>query len=261
MLCQRCGRAVCPECQHQAAVGVQCGECLQRERAWQKQIHGETRKRQGQPGRIGRLMQRPQGVTLSIIGLTVIISVLGFLLPVIPNLLAFQADFAVVHPWRLVTAALVHGGLLHLALNMLALWMLGPALEERFGKLPFLAMYVVTALAGSVAVPLLGSTNWVVGASGAVFGLFGVYLGVQRMVGRVDPQLLIIVGINLAYGFFVSGIAWQAHVGGLLAGFIIGFGTVWFARNRQKVTAPAWAAIGLAAAVSLAAWIGWIALA
>ena len=242
----------------QAPVGVQCAECVQRDAEWQRQIHGQTRKRQGQPGRIGRLVRRPQGVTLSIIGLTAIVSLLGFFSNLVMGLLAFQGDYAVFQPWRLLTAALLHGGLMHLALNMLALWMLGPALEERFGKLPFLGMYVVTAIAGNVAVPLLGSSSVVVGASGAVFGLFGVYLGVQRMIGRVDPQLLIIVGINLAYGFFVSGIAWQAHVGGLVAGFIIGFGTVWFARNRRRVQAPAWAAIGAAAAVSIGAWATWI---
>lgn len=239
---------------------MQCSDCVVRERAWQQQIHGQTRRRQGQPGRLGRLIRRPQGVTLSIIGLTAIVSVLAFLSQTVLAMLAYQPDVAVVQPWRLISTALVHGGLLHLALNMLVLWMLGPALEERFGKLPFLAMYAVTAFAGSVAVPLLGSHNWVVGASGAVFGLFGVYIGVQRMIGRIDPQLLIIVGINLVFGFVVSGVAWQAHVGGLIAGFMIGFGTVWFARNRRKVQAPAWVAIGGTAAVAAAAWAAWIAL-
>lgn len=264
VLCQRCGNPLCGKCQVPAAVGVQCAECVDREKSWQKEVHGATRRAQGKPARPNRLRQlvsRPQGVTLTIIGLTVIVSLLGFFSGSVGGLLAFQADYAVIQPWRLVTAALLHGGILHLALNMLALWMLGPALEERFGKLPFLTMYIVMAIAGNVAVPWLGSGNIVIGASGAVFGLFGVYLGVQRMVGRVDPQLLIIVGINLVYGFFVSGIAWQAHIGGLVAGFIIGFGTVWFARNRQeKIKAPAWAAISIAAVITGVLWVLWVLL-
>lgn len=263
-LCQRCGNPLCPKCQTQAAVGVQCPDCVQREREWQQSIHSTTRKAQGKPARSGplrRLVSRPQGVTLSIIGLTVIVSLLGFFSSAVINLLAYQADVAVYQPWRLVTAALLHGGILHLALNMLALWMLGPAIEERFGKGPFLAMYITLAVAGNVAVPWFGSYNVVIGASGAVFGLFGVYLGVQRMIGRVDPQLLIIVGINLVYGFFVSGIAWQAHLGGLIVGFIIGFATVWLARNRgNRVKAPAWAAIGIGAVVTLGFWVAFILL-
>ena len=149
---------------------------------------------------------------------------------------------------------------MHLALNMLALWMLGPALEQAMGKLPFIATYIVTALAGSVAVPLLGSNSWVVGASGAIFGLFGVYIGLQRVVGKVDMSLLVIVGINLAYGFFVSGVAWQAHVGGLIAGFIIGFGGALLAGKRTdgKRAKGLWSAIGLTAVVSLALWGVWL---
>ena len=206
------------------------------------------------------MLRRPQGVTLAIIGVTAVVSLLAMLVGPIVQMLAFQPDVAVLQPWRLVTAALLHGGLMHLALNMLALWMLGPALEQAMGKLPFVATYIVTALAGSVAVPLFGSSSVVVGASGAIFGLFGVYLGLQRFVGKVDVSLLVIVGINLAYGFFVSGVAWQAHVGGLIAGFVIGFGGALLSRRRpdgQRVKGL-WAAIGLTAVVALALWGFWV---
>lgn len=265
MLCQRCGNPICPKCQTQAAVGVQCPDCVKSEQEWQQSIHAANRKSQGKPARSGplrRLISRPQGVTLTIIGLTVIVSLFGFLnRDFMFGYLAYQPEYAIVQPWRLVTASLLHGGLMHLLLNMLALWMLGPAIEERFGKGPFLAMYIVMGVAGNVAVPWFGSHSAVVGASGAIFGLFGVYLGVQRMMGRIDPQLLIIVGINLVYGFFVAGIAWQAHLGGIIAGFIIGFGTVWFARNRRdRVKAPAWAAIGIAAVITAGFWIAFILL-
>lgn len=238
---------------------------MKSEQEWQQSIHAASRKSQGKPARSGplrRLISRPQGVTLTIIGLTVIVSLFGFLnRDFMFGYLAYQPEYAIVQPWRLVTASLLHGGLMHLLLNMLALWMLGPAIEERFGKGPFLAMYIVMGVAGNVAVPWFGSHSAVVGASGAIFGLFGVYLGVQRMMGRIDPQLLIIVGINLVYGFFVAGIAWQAHLGGIVAGFIIGFGTVWFARNRRdRVKAPAWAAIGIAAVITAGFWIAFILL-
>lgn len=206
------------------------------------------------------MLRRPQGVTLAIIGVTAVVSLLGMFASSLVQLLAFQADVAAYEPWRLITSALLHGGLMHLALNMLALWMLGPALEEAMGKLPFLATYLVTALAGSVAVPLFGSNSVVVGASGAIFGLFGVYLGLQRFVGKMDVTMLVVVGINLVYGFFVSGVAWQAHVGGLIAGFIIGFGGALLSRRRtdgQRVKGL-WAAIGLTAVISLAVWGFWI---
>lgn len=263
VLCQRCGNPLCPACQNQAAVGVQCDDCIQRERSWQKQVHGDVRQAQGRsrrPSRVQQLVRRPQGVTLSIIVVTAAISLIAMIVSPITNLLAFQGEVAIFQPWRLITAALLHGGIMHLALNMLALWMLGPALEQAMGKLPFIATYIVTALAGSVAVPLLGSNSWVVGASGAIFGLFGVYIGLQRVVGKVDMSLLVIVGINLAYGFFVSGVAWQAHVGGLIAGFIIGFGGALLAGKRTdgKRAKGLWSAIGLTAVVSLALWGVWL---
>lgn len=263
MLCQRCGNPLCPACQNQAAVGVQCDDCIQRERSWQKQVHGDVRQAQGRsrrPSRVQQLVRRPQGVTLSIVVVTAAISLIAMIVSPITDLLAFQGEVAIFQPWRLVTAALLHGGIMHLALNMLALWMLGPALEQAMGKLPFIATYIVTALAGSVAVPLLGSNSWVVGASGAIFGLFGVYIGLQRVVGKVDMSLLVIVGINLAYGFFVSGVAWQAHVGGLIAGFIIGFGGALLAGKRTdgKRARGLWSAIGLTAVVSLALWGLWM---
>lgn len=263
VLCQRCGNPLCPACQNQAAVGVQCDDCIQRERSWQKQVHGDVRQAQGRsrrPSRVQQLVRRPQGVTLSIIVVTAAISLIAMIVTPVTNLLAFQGEVAIFEPWRLVTAALLHGGIMHLALNMLALWMLGPALEQAMGKLPFIATYIVTALAGSVAVPLLGSNSWVVGASGAIFGLFGVYIGLQRVVGKVDMSLLVIVGINLAYGFFVSGVAWQAHVGGLIAGFIIGFGGALLAGKRTdgKRAKGLWSAIGLTAVVSLALWGVWL---
>lgn len=263
VLCQRCGNPLCPACQNQAAVGVQCDDCIQRERSWQKQVHGDVRQAQGRsrrPSRVQQLVRRPQGVTLSIIVVTAAISLIAMIVSPITNLLAFQGEVAIFQPWRLITAALLHGGIMHLALNMLALWMLGPALEQAMGKLPFIATYIVTALAGSVAVPLLGSNSWVVGASGAIFGLFGVYIGLQRVVGKVDMSLLVIVGINLAYGFFVSGVAWQAHVGGLIAGFIIGFGGALLAGKRTdgKRAKGLWSAIGLTAVVSLALWGLWM---
>ncbi|MGO3227019.1 MAG: rhomboid family intramembrane serine protease [Agrococcus casei] len=238
---------------------MQCDDCIQRERSWQKQVHGDVRQAQGRsrrPSRVQQLVRRPQGVTLSIVVVTAAISLIAMIVSPITDLLAFQGEVAIFQPWRLITAALLHGGIMHLALNMLALWMLGPALEQAMGKLPFIATYIVTALAGSVAVPLLGSNSWVVGASGAIFGLFGVYIGLQRVVGKVDMSLLVIVGINLAYGFFVSGVAWQAHVGGLIAGFIIGFGGALLAGKRTdgKRAKGLWSAIGLTAVVSLALW-------
>ncbi len=138
---------------------------------------------------------------------------------------AFAPALSADEPWRFLTAGFLHGGLLHLGLNMYALYMLGPYLEGLFGRARFLALYLVSELGGSVGFELLtsdfnnfGQMNRTVGASGAVFGLFGALLVVQRRLDRQLGQIVVVLAINLVYGFFIAYIAWQAHLGGLAVG-------------------------------------------
>ncbi len=137
-------------------------------------------------------------------------------------------------PWRLVTVALVHSNSpFHIAFNMIALWMFGQQLESMLGKGRFVALYVLSAMGGSVAVlfiPYL-TNGPVVGASGAIFGLLGAFFVIVRRLGANATGLLIIIGLNLAVGFFFGSISWQSHVGGLVVGALVG---LVFTRTRNR---------------------------
>jgi membrane associated rhomboid family serine protease len=164
-------------------------------------------------------------------------------------------------PWRFLTAAFLHSlSPLHILFNMYALWLVGPFLEQAFGRGRFLALYLLAALGGSVGVLLLAdpfAQSWwtgVVGASGAVFGLFGAIIPVLRKMGRDAGQIVVLIAINMALPFFVGGIAWQAHVGGLVVGLLIGAGYAMAPRERQKLVGWALPAVVGVALVVLSVW-------
>ena len=129
-------------------------------------------------------------------------------------------------PWRMITSVFVHSTrlLFHVLLNMYTLWIFGQILEGLLGRWRFLSLYLISGLAGSVGVLWLGDPRTgVVGASGAIFGLLGAFLVIQRRLGGNATQLLILLGINLVIGFLPGlAIAWQAHLGGLVAGALVG---------------------------------------
>ncbi len=211
--CQRCGRPTCPECQRSAAVGVQCVDCVKetaRSMPTRRTIFGGAVR----PGR--------PVVTLTMMAICVAAYVLDLAVPggFIAQNFAYAPFLTETQPWRMVTSAFLHStNIMHIAFNMYALWILGHALEPAFGRVRFLAIYLISALAGSVGVLLLAPFDtWVVGASGAVFGLFGALFVVQRKRGGDLRQIVVLLLINAALGFFIPNIAWQAHLGGLIAG-------------------------------------------
>lgn len=131
-------------------------------------------------------------------------------------------------PWRLVTSIFLHSTAfpyLHIIFNGYALWILGRQLEPLIGARRFLALFLISGLGGSVGVVLLAPINqFVFGASGAVFGLMGAFFVILRASGINSPQVLIVIGINLLIGFLPGfNVAWQAHVGGLAVGALIGW--------------------------------------
>jgi membrane associated rhomboid family serine protease len=225
ILCQRCGRTICPECQTQAAVGVICPECMREQRQSAPRTKSAARTRLARLGAPGQ-----PAVTYSIIGLTLVV----FLLQLIPGLgVTDRLLYAGVYsypgsfePWRMLTSVFVHstGFIFHVLLNMYTLWIFGQILEGLLGRGRFLALYLLGGLAGSVGVLFLADPfQAVVGASGAIFGLMGAFLVIQRKLGGNATQLLVLVGINLVIGFLPGlSIAWQAHVGGLIGGAIVG---------------------------------------
>ena len=121
--------------------------------------------------------------------------------------------------YRLLTVALTHGGIFHLGFNMYALMVLGNPIEAAFGKERFLVIFFVSLISGSLLSNYLAAANQPsVGASGAIFGLFGAMVVVGRKIGADIRSIAAIIGINFALGFALGGVDWHAHLGGLIGG-------------------------------------------
>ena len=121
--------------------------------------------------------------------------------------------------YRLITVALTHAGLMHLGFNMYSLYILGTPIEQAYGRNKFLIVFTFSLLTGSLASIFLNASNQAsVGASGAVFGLFGAFLIVGKTIGANVREFAIIIGLNFALGFILGGVDWRAHLGGLLGG-------------------------------------------
>ncbi|WEK61510.1 MAG: rhomboid family intramembrane serine protease [Candidatus Microbacterium colombiense] len=257
VLCQRCMRTICPECQTQAAVGVICPECMQEQRKNRTPAQKRAERRWGNRGSVAAVRSGRPIVTYVLLAVTSFIGLvqlipgldgpikqaLWFYAPYLyPNLFALPFE-----PWRLMTALFVHGGFVHLALNMLALWMLGQSLEPMLGRARYLALYLISGLGGSVMVALIAPGNPTVGASGAIFGLMAGLLIIGRHIGANVTGILVILGINFAFGFFAGGISWQAHLGGAIVGALIAFIYTRTRRREQRT----WQIVLLSATVVL----------
>jgi membrane associated rhomboid family serine protease len=137
---------------------------------------------------------------------------------VLPNFQYLQAT----NEWyRLFTVALTHAGLLHLGFNMYSLMVLGNPLEEAFGKNKLFIVFFVSLFTGSLASSYFASVySYSVGASGAIFGLFGALAIVGKRIGADIRSIVVIIGINFAIGFAMGGVDWRAHLGGLIGGVV-----------------------------------------
>ena len=123
--------------------------------------------------------------------------------------------------YRLVTVALTHGGLLHLGFNMYALMILGNPIEEAYRKNKFLIVFFASLLSGSLTSAYFASIySASVGASGAVFGLFGAMVVVGKRIGADIRSIVAIIGLNFVFGFALGGVDWRAHFGGLIGGYV-----------------------------------------
>ena len=130
----------------------------------------------------------------------------------------------VTNEWyRLLTVALIHDNSntipIHLAFNMLALHSLGTPIESYLGRSKFLAIFFISLIGGSLASAMyLGYNGYSIGASGAIFGLFGAWVVIGRKIGAEVKSTLVIIGLNFVLGFTIGGVDWHAHLGGLLTG-------------------------------------------
>jgi membrane associated rhomboid family serine protease len=243
--CQRCMRPTCPQCQRPAAVGIQCVDCV---------AEGARTVRQARTVFGGSVTDGRPVATMTLIGICLVVFVAQLAVPGLQDRIAFVPILGESEPWRFLTAAFAHGGITHIAFNMYALWVMGSYLEPMLGRARFVAIYLLSALGGSVMYLLLSAPTtmadvyagnygmWrtgAVGASGAVFGLFGAFLVLQRRLGRSSAGMYVIIGINAVLGFVIPGIAWQAHLGGLLTGAAVAAAIAYSGRNRGQLPAPA----------------------
>lgn len=137
---------------------------------------------------------------------------------------------------RLITAAFLHYGPIHILLNMVALYMIGPALEAVLGWWRYLALYLLAALGGSVAILLFDSIDsGSAGASGAIFGLFAAALVLSKVVGFNSRSLWITIGINFVFTFSIPGISKLGHVGGFIVGGLAALALLGWNLNRRQV--------------------------
>lgn len=191
-----------------------------------------------------------QPVTWTLLGINVAFFIAIYTVPGFLEDVVLTYSLTKTEPWRLITSAFVHFGILHMGLNMVALVLLGRPLEQVFGKVQYLVLYLASALGGSAlfllftqAMPNPALETAAGGASGAIFGMFGALVVLQRYGIVRAGNLIPILGLNLALSFLLPGISWEAHVGGL----IIGAGVAWAlirGRKRETTTRQMWLEVG-----------------
>ena len=247
--CQRCGRTICPQCQTQAAVGVQCPECVR---------EGRQQTAASRPGLLARLIGSGSTpiVTYGLIALCALLYVIQWVSGgALTDAWVLDPSKMATQPWRLLTSAFLHSTsfIPHLLLNMYALFIFGPVLERFLGRARYLALYLIGAIGGGLGVVLvyqlavathLASATWAgglfapapaLGASGAIFALMGALLVLRKAMGLQLTQILIVVGINVAFGFVVRGIAWEDHLAGLGVGAAVAGVYLVTRRPEQRV--------------------------
>ncbi|MFD4556640.1 rhomboid family intramembrane serine protease [Streptomyces sp. NPDC058469] len=242
--CTRCERPICPECMVSASVGFQCPECV---RGGSGTGHAPTA---AQPRTLagGTVAADPRLATKILIGLCVAVYLvqlvvgdrfterLELLGQAYVPLFGSVEGIAEGQPYRLLTAMFLHASPIHIIFNMMSLWWIGGPLEAALGRARYLALYFVSGLAGSALTYLIAAPNQPsLGASGAIFGLFGATAVLMRRLRYDMRPVIALLVINLIFTFGWANIAWQAHIGGLVAGVITGYAMVHAPRERRAL--------------------------
>ncbi|MEU7656300.1 rhomboid family intramembrane serine protease [Micromonospora taraxaci] len=271
--CTRCDRPICPECMREASVGHQCPECVNEGRRSVRPAR--TAFGGGTAGRHGYVTKALIAVNVLLMLLSIASdrggdaavggsgfgglmggstpltnwgSVLG--LAVFPD--GTLGGIADGQWYRLITAMFLHYGVIHLLLNMWALWVLGRSLEANLGPLRFGALYLIGGLGGNVAAYLFSAQNSATaGASTAVFGLFAALIIIERKMGRDISQVIPILVINLVFTLTVPGISIPGHLGGLVVGALMALVLAYAPRGRRTLVQVVGGAIILLALVGL----------
>jgi membrane associated rhomboid family serine protease len=232
--CTRCERPACSACLREAPVGYQCVDCVgQGARSGSRVIAAPW----AQPS--GRSIVVPILIAINVTVFVVTVLQAGSLVynaeaPLFEQWAVWPAAVAAGEWWRLLTSGFLHFGLIHLAFNMIALWVIGQDLEQVLGRTRFLVVYLVSLLGGSMAVFLFGAPNALTaGASGAVFGLMGGLAVVLLWMRRSPRPALTIILLNVVITFVVPGISILGHLGGLTFGAAVTAGMRYFPATRR----------------------------
>jgi membrane associated rhomboid family serine protease len=220
----------------QASVGYHCPECVGAARSSAPQVAARRAFSRG-----------PAIVTYALVGLNVVVYLLSTVLDR-PGAAGFRGQFTVdwaLYPplvgrgewWRLITGGFLHAGIIHVGMNMFVLYMIGVVLEPAIGTARYLMAYAVSLLGGALGVVLMFSPGQgvTVGASGAIFGLFGLLVVYQltRGVNPLQSGLGTVIILNLVFTFAIPGISIGGHVGGLIAGGVVG-GVLFAGRHLER---------------------------
>lgn len=225
--CTRCDRPICPDCMNEAAVGFQCPECVKQGRVQTRTVFG---------GKVTAVARATK--------VLIAINVVAFVLQLAVKGVTADYEFVAYRLWidgqyyRLITSAFLHSPdfLLHIGFNMYALFVFGTQVERLLGTARYLVLYLVAALGGSVVTYLfLSPITPSLGASGAIFGLFGAYFVMARTLRADTSQLVVLIGINLFIGFVGAGyINNYAHIGGLVTGGLVALVYTRVPRGRNQ---------------------------
>lgn len=263
--CTRCGKPICPDCMVEASVGFQCPDCV---------AQGRKQSRSGTTA-FGATARRDDTlVTKILIGINVavwVVTVLaaiasgeirgseitkfivqGGVTDLVANFAAtpvelFSNGINIVQRggiadgelYRLVSAGFFHYGILHLALNMYALWILGRVCEGHLGRWRFLALYLIAGIGGATAEFLFDSPGtYAAGASGSIFGLMAALVLMARKLNLELRAITALLLLNLGLGFMIPSVSITGHLGGLITGAAIGAAYVASANVDRKYRTP-----------------------
>ena len=252
--CSECGRPICVDCMTSAPVGIRCPEHSGKAR-------GAARVAQN----VRRFSFESHGaiVTRALVAINVLVyfaqlaggaGVNGdsgwiYVHGALWGPLVADGDW-----WRLITAAFLHYGPIHLGLNMLALWWFGGVVEHALGRGRFLLLYLVSGLAGSAGALLQAPTAITVGASGAIFGIMGALFILEwQATGSFTGQAMTLIALNLVFSFTFSHVSWGGHIGGLIGGAVCALVLV---ELRERTRIPEAAAVLVCVALGAAAVAG-----
>ncbi len=218
--CSNCGNPICPDCMTSTSVGMRCPDCAGQRTKLIRPAFGSSFADGAAP------------VTTALIAINVAVALIGFLIDGSFEGSRLHIDGYLNGPaidrggewWRIITSGFLHYGVLHLAFNTFALYMLGRLLESAIGAPRFAGIYFASLFCGSFGALFLDPHAATVGASGAVFGVFGASFVVLRDRGfdQVASQVGLLIGVNLVFSFTVGSISVGGHLGGLAGGALLG---------------------------------------